>query len=106
MENPLYLALIHHPVLNKEQKTVTSSVTNLDMHDISRLAKTYNAKAFYVLHPMEEQRQLSKKIQRHWTQGYGKKANHSRSQALSLLYILKNLEEALEDIEKKKAKNL
>ena len=35
------LALIHHPVLNKEGKIITSSVTNLDLHDIARSARTY-----------------------------------------------------------------
>jgi hypothetical protein len=31
----LYLGLVHHPIRNKLGELVTTSVTNLDIHDIS-----------------------------------------------------------------------
>ena len=32
----LYLALVHYPVKDRAGATVTTSVTNLDVHDIAR----------------------------------------------------------------------
>ena len=49
-------ALIHYPVLNKEGKIVTSSITNLDLHDIARSAKTFGIGRFYVVHPTKAMR--------------------------------------------------
>jgi hypothetical protein len=37
----LYLALLHHPVLDKNGQIVTTAVTNMDIHDIARSAATY-----------------------------------------------------------------
>lgn len=46
----LYIALAHHPVLNKAGETVTTSISNLDIHDIARAAETYGVKAYYIVH--------------------------------------------------------
>ncbi|MBT8351253.1 MAG: RNA methyltransferase, partial [Deltaproteobacteria bacterium] len=37
----LYVALVHYPVVNKNGDVIASAVTNLDLHDIARAAKTY-----------------------------------------------------------------
>ena len=39
--NKLYVGLVHYPIKNKRDQLVTTSVTNLDIHDISRSAKTF-----------------------------------------------------------------
>jgi len=36
----IYVALAHYPVVNKNGDIIASAVTNLDLHDISRAAKT------------------------------------------------------------------
>jgi hypothetical protein len=36
----LYLALLHYPVYDKDHKIVTTSITNMDIHDIARSART------------------------------------------------------------------
>ena len=38
----IYLALLHYPVYDKGHKVVTTSITNMDIHDIARSARTYN----------------------------------------------------------------
>ena len=38
---PLAVALVHHPVLDRRGDRVTTAVTNLDLHDIARTARTY-----------------------------------------------------------------
>ncbi|HAO22451.1 MAG: hypothetical protein BWK80_36415 [Desulfobacteraceae bacterium IS3] len=94
----LYLALLHYPVINKQGQTIASAVTNLDLHDIARLTKTYNIQAFYVITPMEDQKSLVRKIVSHWTTGGGASYNPIRKAALETIVIKDSLEDALNDI--------
>jgi hypothetical protein len=95
----IYVALLHHPVLNKEGKEVTTSVANMDIHDIARAAKTYGVKAFYIVNPIEAQREFALEIIRHWQEGYGAEFNRSRKEAFALIRIKNNLSDVLTDIE-------
>ena len=36
----LAIALVHHPVLDKGGAIVTTALTNLDVHDLARSART------------------------------------------------------------------
>ena len=58
MSAPLYLALVHHPVRARDGATVTASVTNLDVHDLGRLARTYDVRACFIVTPIAAQRAL------------------------------------------------
>ena len=53
------VALIHHPVMNKEGKIIASSITNLDLHDIARSSRTYGLRYYYAAHPTKMLRRLS-----------------------------------------------
>jgi tRNA (guanine37-N1)-methyltransferase len=103
-ENPLafrvYIALVHYPVYNKDLKIVTTAFTNLDVHDIARASRTYGVKGFFLVHPVQEQRNLVEKVLRHWTEGPGISYNPTRNEALNLVQIKSSLDEALEEIEK------
>ena len=35
------IALVHYPVLDRERDIITTAITNLDLHDIARTARTY-----------------------------------------------------------------
>jgi len=94
----LYVALLHYPVLNKEGKEVTTSVANMDIHDIARAANTYGVKAFYIVNPIEAQREFALEIIRHWQEGYGAEFNRSRKEAFALIRIKNNLSDVLTDI--------
>ncbi len=83
----LYVALMHYPVVNKSGETIASALTNLDLHDISRAAKTYGLKAFFVVTPLEDQKDLIKKIISHWTEGLGARYNPKRRSALELIRV-------------------
>ncbi|MFH1122857.1 MAG: RNA methyltransferase, partial [Pseudomonadota bacterium] len=63
----LYLALLHYPVYNKHHERIASAITTFDLHDISRLAKTYGVKRFFVITPLEDQQRLVERVIRHWT---------------------------------------
>lgn len=93
-----YLALIHHPVYDKNGAVIASAVSNLDLHDISRAAKTYGVQAFYIVTPLEDQRRLVERIVSHWTEGAGGDYNPDRKEALELIRIADSLEDVREDI--------
>ena len=96
----LYVALVHYPVVNKNGDVITSAVTNLDLHDIARAAKTYGIKSFYVVTPIADQKALVEKIVSHWTEGLGSKYNPKRREALELIRIEETLEKVVDDIRK------
>jgi hypothetical protein len=100
----VYLALLHYPVYNKENEVIASAVTNLDIHDIARCAKTYGIKSYYLVTPLEEQAVLIKKIIKHWTCGYGADYNSDRKKALELVDIKEDLDALSDDIKKKSGK--
>lgn len=94
---PLALALVHRPVLDRRGDRVTTAVTNLDLHDIARTARTYGVTRYYVVTPVEEQQVLVDRILGHWREGFGAGYNPDRSEALSLVASVATLEEALTD---------
>jgi hypothetical protein len=97
-ETGLSIALIHHPVLNKVGETIGSAVTNLDLHDIARVARTYGVSDYYVATPFEDQHELIKEITDHWLHGQGARANPARKKALSILRPARNLDEVVEQL--------
>jgi hypothetical protein len=89
----LYVALTHYPVTNKNGDIITSAVTNLDLHDIARAAKTYGIRSFYVVTPLEDQKALVNKIVSHWIKGAGSKYNPKRREALKLIIIKNSIDD-------------
>jgi len=91
----VYVALLHYPVYNRNGHVVCSAITNLDVHDIARAARTYGVSGFYVVTPLEEQRLLLDRLLRHWREGYGARSNPDRKAALELVTVVASLPEAL-----------
>jgi len=94
----LYLALLHHPVYDKNREVIASAITNLDLHDISRAAKTYGVRALYIVTPMSDQREFVGRIVSHWTEGVGASYNPDRGDALGLIRVVASLKAAMDDI--------
>ena len=94
----LHLALVHYPVTNKNGDVIASAVTNLDLHDIARAAKTYDVQSFYVVTPIEDQITLVDQLLSHWLIGAGGTYNPKRRQALELIRIKKTLEEVIDEV--------
>jgi tRNA (guanine37-N1)-methyltransferase len=97
---PVYLALLHHPVYDKNQQVVTTAVTNMDIHDIARSARTYGVKGFYVVTPVKALQKLALKILEHWEVGYGSEYNSTRKEALSVARIRDTPDDVFIDIER------
>jgi hypothetical protein len=91
------VALVHHPVLSRAGEVLTTTITNIDLHDISRCVSTYGLEALYVVHPFESQRLLTERILRHWIDGAGGKRIPDRSVALRVIRVVTDLDEALAD---------
>jgi len=94
----LYVALIHYPVVDKNGEIIASAVTNLDLHDISRAAKTYGLRSFYVVTPLEDQKELVLRIISHWTNGIGARYNPKRRRALELIRVKDSFSEVLDQV--------
>jgi hypothetical protein len=92
------IALVHHPVVNKNGEVIGSAVTNLDLHDIARAAKTFGIDHYYVTTPYEDQQQLVQQIVGHWQTGYGAGYNPARKQALSIVHLAPSLEAAIAEL--------
>jgi hypothetical protein len=88
---PLSIALVHHPVRNKNGDTITAAVTNLDVHDLSRCARTYGIETVFVVTPLEEQRRLIGQLVSHWVTGHGAAYNPKRRQALECVRIVDSM---------------
>jgi hypothetical protein len=89
------IALVHHPVLDGQGAIVTTAVTNLDVHDLARSARTYGCSDYFVVHPIAAQRELVERIREHWTEGSSGKRIPDRREALTILRIVDSLDAAL-----------
>lgn len=97
----VYMALVHYPVTDKNNNVVASSVTNFDIHDLSRIARTYEVEHFYIVTPLESQEWFVKRIIYHWNHGAGADYNVTRREALERRSVVKDLEEVAEDISRR-----
>jgi len=87
----LFIAVVHYPSLNKHGRPVATAVTNFDLHDIARAARTYGLPRYYVVTPVPGQREFAERIMRHWIEDAGAEYNPSRGEALQLVEILPDL---------------
>ena len=100
----VYIGLIHYPIYNKHMEVVTTALTNYDLHDIARTAKTYDVKRYFIVHPVEGQREMANRIMNHWKTGGGVKYNVNRKEAFEETELVPTLEEAISRIESETGK--
>jgi len=90
----VYIGLVHYPVLNKAQERVSASISNLDIHDIARAAKTYGAKSYYIIHPEPGQKSLLETIRAFW-ENPELPYNPMRSEALKIIKQCDTIEDTI-----------
>ena len=93
------VALLHYPVYDKNRQVVSTAVTNLDIHDIARAARTFGLHRYYIVTPVAGQQELATRIVRHWQDGWGAGYNPKRKAALELVSIVSALDDALAELE-------
>ncbi|MGQ9630891.1 MAG: RNA methyltransferase [bacterium] len=94
----VYIAVIHHPVYDRGRRVVATAITNFDLHDISRVAKTYGIKRYYVVCPIESQIWLANRIIDYWRNGPGASYNDTRRVAFETISVRTKLPEVVEEI--------
>ncbi|PKN45520.1 MAG: hypothetical protein CVU59_08805 [Deltaproteobacteria bacterium HGW-Deltaproteobacteria-17] len=87
--------LVHHPVLNRNGEVVTTAVTNLDIHDISRAVTTFGCGGYHLVTPIELQRELIHSVISHWKEGFGLAHNPKRSEAFERTVVTASIAESL-----------
>lgn len=92
-----YIALLHYPALNKKGELIVTSIVVHDIHDMSRAAKTYGIRKFFIVQPFEEERKIVQRIENFWqTSGYG--YNSNRLEAISILSVKETFKDVLDEI--------
>jgi len=97
----VYIGLLHYPVLDKDGRVITTAVTNLDLHDLARLRRTYGLAGYYVIQPLEMQARLVKRLTSYWTEGPGGDYNLTRKQAFETLELAPDLDAVMDRIGKR-----
>lgn len=95
----LSIALLHHPMTDKRGDVVTTSITNLDIHDLARASLTFGLQRFFLVHPVPTQRAFAEKVLAHWTEGWGSTYNVTRKEALGIVRLAPDLGEVAEELE-------
>jgi hypothetical protein len=88
---PIAIALVHFPVYNKAGSIVATSLTNLDIHDIARSARTYGVSPYFIVHAAPEMQDFAREVIAYWSDGFGAEYNVTRKEALSLIEVVPDL---------------
>jgi len=97
---PLYVVLLHHPVYDKNGAVVATAVTNMDVHDLARIGKTFGVRGIFISTPVRALRLLAEKIIQHWQEGFGAGYNETRREALALVRTVSDLDTAILEVER------
>ena len=89
------VALVHYPCLDKHGEVFTTSITNLDVHDIARASTTYGVAAFYVVTPVSAQQTMAEAIAQYWEEGDGRRRNPDRTTAMKIVHVVPSVEDAI-----------
>ena len=92
------MVLLHTPIVNRRGETVTTAVTNMDIHDIARSACTFGAKGYYLVTPIEDQHELVGRILDHWRSDQSKRYHPDRFRALQLVRMARSFKEVKDAI--------
>ena len=91
----LYLGLVHYPVYNKADETITSGITNLDVHDISRSCLTYSVKKYYLIHPNQRQKEIFERLLSFWKSDVAAFYNPHRVDALTVINFAETIKDTI-----------
>jgi len=98
LPTPCYIGLVHGPIRSKDGKEITTSVTNLDIHDIARTARTFGFKKYFLITPIKNQQAMVKKILGFWEADSGLIYNPDRKDALAEAEVIDSIELAIAEI--------
>jgi len=82
------LVLLHYPITSRKGEIISTAVTNMDLHDLSRSARTYEVDHYYVVTPVIEQQEIVGRILDHWKLPRSQEWHPDRFEALSRLQMV------------------
>lgn len=97
MKTAIFLALVHHPVLDRTGREVTTALTNVDVHDLARSARTFGLSGVYIVTPVALQQRMVHEVVEHWTQGDGS-SHLRRAEAIARVKPAASVEQVRADI--------
>lgn len=92
------IALMHYLIKNRDGDASFTSITNLDIHDIARLSRTFDISKYYVVSPVESQQIHANNVVKHWTEGFGSTYNVDRKNAIELVSVMDTIENVIDDV--------
>lgn len=78
---------------NRRGETVTTAVTNLDIHDIARSCRTYGVRRYFLVTPILVQHELVGRILGHWRSEQSQRYHPDRFEALSRVSLAREFDE-------------
>ncbi|WP_029552207.1 RNA methyltransferase [Thermocrinis jamiesonii] len=99
LNDNVFIALLHFPAMDRDGKTIITSFTTMDLHDIARPARAYEINTYYIVQPVDAQRAVIKKQIEYWSSEEGLKTNPTRAETVKLVKLVYTFEEVLEDIQ-------
>lgn len=91
----LAIGLVHYPVVDKNGREIAAALTPTDLHDLARSAKTYGVDKLWVITPLIDQQKLAGRMLGFWQKGVGAGYNPNRGQALDLIRMADDMDQAL-----------
>jgi hypothetical protein len=84
--------------MNRHHEVIASAITNLDLHDLARLTRTYDLPGCFIITPLRDQQEMTRQLLSHWRDGIGRELHPQRWQALERLRIVDDIEAARAEI--------
>lgn len=91
----IYAGLVHYPVYDRDRNVVTTSVTNMDVHDIARIGRTYSLKGVFIITPIDIHRDMVERVVSLWKDPAYYSRTPSRKEALELVRTAPSVERAV-----------
>lgn len=86
---------------NRRGELITTAVTNLDLHDLARSARTFEIENTFIVTPISDQRELVGRILGHWSTEASKAYHPDRVEAVSRVRVLESFEEVKKAVAEK-----
>ncbi len=83
---------------NRQGQQVTTAVTNLDIHDISRTARTFGIQRYFMVTPIAMQHELVGRILAHWNSDSSREYHPDRCEAVSRVRMVHSFEDLKTEI--------
>jgi tRNA (guanine37-N1)-methyltransferase len=90
-----HVALVHHPIVDRNGAVITSALTNFDIHDLARSSLTYGLAGYWIVTPIESQRDKAAFIADQWSADA--KGDH-RARALALVRTAASIDDVIAEL--------